>query len=254
MIIQEREDSFMMIKQHDHGEISGEIVQCWKEEFFFGMDWKNEVELAIGEHDRGWIEADSSPLWNSEKEKPYSFIDYPMKSKAVIYKKGMDEVQEMSKYASLLCSMHYVSFLQNEMDPAAKQFVTNERNRLHQLIKELGIKGNKNKENLLMSHLKILKFCDNLSLYICLNEPGIEKEKEHPFFRNGFPESFPFANNQPIHAHWKDHETVTLSVSPLSKELVVNLPFKEVKKREIMLNGILKAYTDTPVNIRKVKF
>ncbi|MBS4215221.1 DUF3891 family protein [Neobacillus rhizophilus] len=254
MIIYEQEDSFIMIKQDDHARISGIFAQSWKNDYFYGMDLKDEVVLAISEHDRGWIEADEWPLWNDEKDKPYSFIDHPMTLKTAIYKKGIDEVELMSKYASLLCSLHFVSFLQNEVHPLATEFVTDERKRLQFLFKDLGIKGNKDMENLFMYHLKILKFCDNLSLYICLNEPGVEKADEHPFFRNGFPEAFSFANDQPIHAHWTDRETVELSLSPLSKQLQVYLPFKEVNKEEIMLNGLLKAYAETQETIRKVTF
>ncbi|MFK9092616.1 DUF3891 family protein [Bacillus salipaludis] len=254
MIIRKREDSFIMIEQHDHAKISGIIAQHWKNDYFFGMDWKDEVVLAIREHDRGWIEADSDPLWNTRQDKPYSFTDYPIVSKLAFYKKGIDEVEIKSKYASLLCSLHFISFLQNDGHFAAKQFVADERNRLRRLFKELGIQGNKEMETLVMDHLKILKFCDNLSLYICLNEPGVEKVNEHPFFRNGIPEAFPFTDDQPIHAHWMDLETVSLSVSPLSKEVSVYLPFKEVKIEEIMSNGLLKAYSETPESTREVKF
>ncbi|WP_066063183.1 DUF3891 family protein [Neobacillus soli] len=254
MIIREREDSFIMIKQHDHAKLSGILAHHWKNVYFFGMDWKDEVVLAIREHDRGWIEADSEPLWNTSQDKPYSFTDYPIESKAAFYKKGIDEVEIKCKYASLLCSLHFISFLQNDFHFAAKQFVANERNRLRRLFKELGIQGNKKMEALVMDHLKILKFCDNLSLYICLNEPGVEKGNEHPFYRNGFPEAFPFADDQPIHAHWTDLETVLLSVSLLSKEIRVYLPFKEVKKEKIMSNSLLKAYSETPEYTSIVKF
>jgi hypothetical protein len=254
MIVFKREDSFIMITQHDHAQISGIIARSWKNNYFPITERKEEVILAIREHDSGWIEADTSPIWNNQKEKPYSFTDYPIDSKTVIYKKGIDKVERMSKYASLLCSLHYVSFLQDEVHPAAKQFVADERMRLQYLFKALGINGKREIEDLFMYHLKILKFCDNLSLYICLNEPGIKKENEHPYFRHGFPEEFPFANNKRIHANWANQETVVLTVSPLCKELQVFLSYKEVKKEEIMRKGLVKAYTDTPTSIRIVKF
>nr|WP_253735858.1 DUF3891 family protein [Paenibacillus sp. FJAT-26967] len=30
-------------------------------------------------------------------------------------------------------------------------------------------------------HFKLLKLCDELSLYVCLNEPGVSKDEEHPW-------------------------------------------------------------------------
>lgn len=246
MIIREREHSFIMITQHDHAKISGEIARKWKEKFFEGIDRKEEAVLGIFEHDRSWIEPDAAPLWNRKKEKPYSFMDYPLDLKVQFYKKGIDEVEKMDHYASLLCSLHYVSFLQYEEDPIGTDFVENEITRQLHLLKNCGILGNMGMEKQLQYHLSILKFCDNLSLYICLNEPGAIKEKVHPFYKDGIPPTFPFANQKPIQVTWTDQETISLSVSPLVKELQLELLFKEIKKEDIKLNGLLSAYTNTP--------
>ncbi|MDR7075594.1 hypothetical protein J2Y03_000582 [Neobacillus niacini] len=201
MIIREREDSFILITQHDHAKISGEIAQHWEDEYFKGEERKEEAVLAISEHDRGWIEADSAPLWNSHQQKTYTFMDYPLESKIACYKKGIDEVEKMSKYASLLCSAHYASFLQYEENPIAQKFMEDESTRRLRLLKQCGILGNMAKEKLFHHHLSILKWCDNLSLYICLNEPGAKKENEYSFFRNGISPTFSFANDKPIQVH-----------------------------------------------------
>jgi hypothetical protein len=255
MIICEREQSFIMVTQHEHAKVSGKIAQNWKDDYFYGIERKDEVVLGIYEHDRGWIEADAAPIWNDKQHKPYSFIDFPVASKVTYYKKGIDEVEKMNKYASLLCSSHYVSFLQNDVNPSGRQFLMDEIKRQQHLLKELGIGGKKDDtEKIFIYHLNILKFCDNLSLYICLNQPGEKKVNEHPFYRNGFPQAFPFANGNPIHGHWTDQENVSLSVFPLEKELQFLLQLKDVKKEDILENGILKAYKDTPNSIRKVRF
>lgn len=246
MIVCEREHSFIMITQHDHAKISGEIAQNWKDDYFSGLERKEEVVRGIYEHDRGWIEPDAAPLWNDSKQKPHSFMDFPLDLKVAYYKKGIAEVENMSKYAGLLCSLHYVSFLQYEEDPIGTKFVEEEITRQLHLLKQCGILGKMGKEKLLQHHLNILKFCDNLSLYICLNEPGAMKGKEHHFYKDGISPIFPFANNKPIQVKWADQETVCLSVSPLDKEVHVKLLFKEVKKEDIKTNGLLSAYTKTP--------
>jgi hypothetical protein len=254
MIIREREESFILITQHDHAKISGEIAQHWKDKYFKGEERKEEAVLAISEHDRGWIESDSAPLWNSHQQKPYTFMDYPLDSKITCYKKGIDEVEIMNKYASLLCSAHYDSFLQYEEDPIAQKFLDDESTRRLRLLKQCGMLGNMAKEKLFHHHLNILKWCDNLSLYICLNEPGANKVNEYSFFRNGISPIFSFANNKPIHLKWKDQNTVSLSVSPLEKELQVELLFKEVRKDDIHANGLIAAYTNTPYSYQNVTF
>lgn len=249
MIILEREEEFLMITQHDHARVSGEIAQQWKDEFFIGMDKKDEVILAIYQHDRGWIDLDAAPLWNSQDNRPYTFVDFPITPKVASYRKAIDEIEIMDKYAGLLCSLHFASFLEDAYDQPSRDFMSYEKHRQEYLFSELKIKGSDYRY-----HLEILKLCDNLSLYICLNEPGAAKANEHPFFRNGFPQLFPFANNKPIHAVWETEKTVSLSVSPLGTELEVSLPFKAVTKENIRNDGLIKAYKKASVETRKVTF
>lgn len=253
MIVLDREKSFFMVNQHAHAKISGEIANYWKEEFFLGTERKHDVVTAVYEHDRGWIDLDVVPLMNELEQRPYSFMDYPLASKLNCYRKGINEVELMSEYAGLLCSIHYASFVQNANDSLSKNFFIEEKKRQHRLLQKFEIEG-KQKEKELLFHLNVLKFCDNLSLYISLNEPKVYKTNEHPFFREGFPQAFAFANHHPIHAYWMSKKNVSLSISPLEKELQVLLPYKDVKKKDIKDYGILDAYRKTPSSIRKVRF
>jgi hypothetical protein len=253
MIILEREQSYLMVTQDDHAHIAGDIARNCKEEYFFDDTRTHEVVLAINEHDRGWIELDSSPVWNDKTEKPYSFIDYPLSLKITFYKKGLDEVEKMSKYAGLLCSLHYSSFIQDSSEPAVREFWKEERQRQERVSKELEIEGNENKQETLMYHLDLLKFCDYLSLFICLNEPG-DNKASHPFFRNGFPQLFSFVTDKPIVAHWRNQQAVSLSFSPLKGEIQVELAYRDVLKEHIAEYGVLQAYKDTPVSTRKIVF
>ncbi|MGM0903823.1 MAG: DUF3891 family protein [Bacillota bacterium] len=253
MIILEKDQSFIMVTQHDHAMVSGQIAENWKEEYFPELDHKQDVVLACYEHDCGWIELDQDPKWNAINQKPYSFMDYPAEPKIIYYKRGIEEVFKQNKYAALLCSLHYTSFLQAPTDPVSKQFVSEENNRQQQLLNRFNINGNSVKEKNLLYHLDILKFCDNLSLYLCLNKPGTTKTKEYPFFRNGFPQVFPFAQNQPISADWSFKEYIKLSVSPLMGPLQVALPYKEVQKSSIDKHGLASAYKGAPLNYREVK-
>ncbi|MEI4770051.1 DUF3891 family protein [Psychrobacillus sp. FJAT-51614] len=253
MIILEREQSYLMVTQNEHGKIAGEIVQHCKEDYFYDLERSEEVILAVHEHDRGWIELDTSPVWNDQTDKPYSFIDYPESLKITFYKKGLEEVAEMSEYAALLCSLHYSSFIQDAEELAVREFWNEEKQKQEQLSKELGITGNEEKEKTLMYHLDLLKFGDFLSLFISLNEPG-NNDNTHPFFENGFPQMFLFATDKPIVAHWENEETVSLSFSPLKSELELRMPYKEVMKDQIEKHGILQAYRDAPVSERKIVF
>nr|AYQ72090.1 DUF3891 family protein [Cohnella candidum] len=111
MIIREIQDSFVMVTQHDHALLSGEIAKHFTDPYFVDGAYRADVELAIREHDRGWIRLDDAPIWNDRDAKPFSFMDYPLLPKLTHYRLGIDEVQAQSEYAALLCSMHYCSFM-----------------------------------------------------------------------------------------------------------------------------------------------
>ncbi|MEK3954427.1 DUF3891 family protein [Psychrobacillus sp. FSL K6-1464] len=253
MIVFEREKSYVMVTQDDHAQVSKQIAEHCKDDFYYDSKDVQEVVLAIQEHDRGWIDPDKSPVWNDQLEQPFSFIDYPTDLKISFYGKGLDEVEEMSKYACLLCSLHYSSFVQDADETAVQRFWDIEKQRQDRLYDELGIVGNEKKKETLMYHLDLLKFSDFLSLFICLHEPG-DNDKLHPFFKNGFPQLFLFVTQEPIIASWESDEVVTLSFSPLKSELNVKLTYKEVWKEQIEKDGLLQAFKDTPVAHRKVTF
>lgn len=253
MIIFERQKSYIMVAQNDHAKVSKEIALNCKDDYFFSSNRMKEVLLAIEEHDRGWIDPDAAPIWNDKTEKPYSFIDYPTDLKISFYKKGIDEVEEMSKYAGLLCSLHYSSFIQDADESVVEEFWKEEKQRQNRLSDELGIIEKEEMKETMMYHLDLLKFSDFISLYICLHEPG-DNNNKHSFFQNGFPQLFLFATDKPIVAHWESKETVALSFSPLKSETEVEVPYKEVMKDQIENDGILQAYKDTPISIRKILF
>src|SRR4051812_18654497 len=115
------------------------------------------------------------------------------------------------------------------------------------------ILSNMTKKKLFYHHLNILKWCDNLSLYLCLNETSAKMEKKYPFFLNKIYPTFSFTNDLPIQVHWADQETLSLSMSPLEKEVQVQFVFKEVKKEDIIANKLKTAYTNTHNSIRNLR-
>ena len=254
MIIFEQNESFVMVAQHDHALVSWEMAQNWKDDYFPALEKKQDVLIAVREHDRGWIDLDAKPLWDDINQRPYSFMNYPVVPKIASYKKGIDEVCQMNKYAGLLCSLHFASFIDFTNEPEFTHFWNEEKIRQGKLIRELDVEESGDKEKNMFYHLDILKFCDNLSLYICLNEPKVQKPNEHPFYRNGFPQIFPFANNKRIFASWTDEDIVSLSISPLKGSMEVSLPIKIVTKEMIRNSGLSQAYTNTPFEIRRVTY
>jgi hypothetical protein len=165
----------------------------------------------------------------------------------------IDEVEKKSPYARLLCSLHYQSFLVGAKEPAAIEFSRQEKNRQHRLMEQLNL-FEEDKKELVNLHFLMIQFCDNLSLNLCIQEPRTPKTEEFPWFKDGFPEIFPFMNGQKITAEWLDSKQVSLCHSPLVSPATVSVKVKEVKKANIQKWGIAKAYRDTEWKNRTFTF
>ncbi|WP_147802376.1 DUF3891 family protein [Alkalicoccus halolimnae] len=245
MIIRERQNSFIVIKQEDHAQLSGRIAEGWKDKYI-PADYKiNDVVTAVHHHDRAWRELDSAPFYNDQKQKPYSFIDFPVAVKLVHYKHGIDIVQSENKYAALLHSLHYCSLIggRNENE---QHFLQNETRRQKHLKSSLQLFHRENEEAL-KAHLHLLQLCDSLSLYVCMNEPGTEKVYRNN--KDGFQNSdaFPFTMGKDITASWKNISELIMTPSPLEEPLDFILPYKEITKEALKTKGLFQAFTDGPL-------
>ncbi|KHE72135.1 DUF3891 family protein [Halobacillus sp. BBL2006] len=251
MIVQERENEFLLIEQHDHAQISGQMVLEWKKNFLLRSKLREDADWAIAQHDRAWIPLDKNPKWNDEENRPYSFIDYPLTEKIAAYQRGIEEVASQSLYAGMLCSMHYLSFFsEDSKDPEIRQFISEEKKRQEDLFEAMAMDVPK---DIYLLHFKRLQFCDDLSLYVCMQEPGIPKEEEVSWFRNGFRQSFDFAPDG-IMSHWVDEKQVSLKPFPFERPFEVQIPYRLVSKTTIQDKGLNKAYQEAETHQRKVTF
>jgi hypothetical protein len=241
VIIREREHDFIFIEQHNHALVAGELIKQWKMGAFINSPLQEAVIFAIEQHDAGWIPADKQPFWNDAKEMPYSFIDFPAPMKTLLYSHGIDQVQTTDLYAALLCSEHYVRFLQQDDTESGRNFVQQEKKRqeiIHSLLTSFD-------EELFSYHYALLQFCDNLSLFLCLNEPG---ENSHPFFTKGIPLSsaLPHFSQEKMAVTWVNDETMVIKEFPFNNPFSVTYDFKQIPKYQIRKNGLLNSYVEAP--------
>ena len=243
MIIRENETEFIMISQHDHAAVSEKFIERLQENYFPRDDLNNSVLYAIRMHDCGWENFDKEPVWNDEARAPYSFIDFPLAAKTVLYKHGIDEVEKNDSYAALLCSEHYSRFLANESTPEARAFVAYEQARQLTIIDENG-----RNNHLFTFHYELLQFADSLSLFLCLNEPGSGKESVHPFFKNGIP--LPAALEEQLgkklELEWLDEGTVACEPFPFQEPIELSIIQKRIPKDSISKHGVRKSYLEAP--------
>ncbi|WP_042162942.1 DUF3891 family protein [Paenibacillus gorillae] len=253
MILYEKENAYILIAQHEHARISGDLMSAWTA----WQDQAGNVDPRLGdiifaayEHDRSWLDLDSWPLWNDKASAPYSFIDFPPKVRFLYYNKGLDEVQSTNGYAALLCSMLYTSLVEKFQDEDAVQFVNREydrQNRIKQLFKV--------DEHQLRKHISALLLCDGLSLFACMREPGTPRS-EISWFANGFRYE-PQGNKgeeQQLFADWRGHTEIALDPFPFVQTVDTVITYKEVSKDNAAALGLEAAYRKAELREHAIRF
>lgn len=241
MIIRENKDTFIMIEQHNHAEVSADMMANWDFELNIEFPLTESVHYAIRNHDVGWRNFDKQPFWDDKEKKPYDFNSFPLAAKMIIYQHGINEVEKQDLYAGLLCSVHYSNFLVGVKFDDAKAFVKEEKNRQKRLTHQL---GGINKR-LFEFHYDLLKFADSLSLFLCLNEPGTKKENHHYFFKNGIRMPKRLSEDNAT-IEWKGKDAILLNPFPFKNNFSVELKQKEIPKHEIQQDGLIHTYENTP--------
>lgn len=221
MIVRKLTDAFLLIQQHDHGRISGEFARHWGT----SLQPESPTLYAISEHDVGWRELDEEVRFAPETNEPYSFTDYPLEPKLRAYGNGLDRIEYEEPYAGYLCSMHYSSFVRDSDEPVAIEFREKEATRRARIEAALPEKWLENAEY----NFRLLQLCDDLSLFVCLNEPG---ENTFPWYRDGF--RFLGEKITPV---WQDEHTLSLTPDPFSEPFELAIPYRLIGRDGRILEG-----------------
>lgn len=251
MIVRETNKAFIMIEQHEHARVAANIMTDLKPHLLKRDNFWNSVIYAIEQHDCGWKPFDKEPFWNDKKHAPYTFIDFPLLPKLTLYKQGIDKVEQVNPYAALLCSEHYARFVKHHKIDEVKYFLEQERKRHERIIKTFPHFN----QTLFDLHYNLLQFGDNLSLYICLNEPGVSKNQEHSFFREGIPIPTLMQDmaEKRIQVEWKNERTIYLDMFPFIRPIPVTFQQKVVSKEDITTHGLLESYSSTAFEKVKIQ-
>lgn len=248
VIVYEKEDSFIMITQHDHAKISGDLLSSFSSSMFKGNERLDELVYAAYEHDSSWIDLDRIPLWNDAANCPFSFRDFPGNIRFFFYSRGLDQVQQKSEYAALLGSILYTSLAEKFRNDDAIRFINREFGRQSDIIQRLNIDV-----KLLQQHVKALILCDELSLFVCMEEPGTPRN-EYEWFANGFSFWFGDLDQPALLPEWSNDTMVELVPFPFRGEIETTVLYKEVSKSDIAAVGVAEAYKQETLQEHKLLF
>lgn len=213
----------MLIEQHDHALVSGEFARRWRE----SPRPRDSALFAVSQHDAAWKGPDASVLWNEERDRPYSFVDYPVGPKVRAYAEGLDRLEERDPHAACLCSMHYRTLVRGSGGTDAEaRFAEAEARRQERLRAGLSVEELENLDR----NLRFLRLCDGLSLFVCLNEPG-ENDSPPPY-----PEGFEFDGGsfEPV---WDDRRTLRLEPDPFTEPFGISIPYRRIGRDRRPLGG-----------------
>lgn len=211
MIVRDRREGpgVVLIEQHEHGLISGEFAHYWG----WPPNPSGSALYAIAEHDLGWKELDAYPLWHPEKGRPYAFFEYPSEPRLAANRRGVDAVEAQDPYAGLLCSLAYEILVRDSTGVAEASFRAAEHERQSRLLFAISDEERERVDD----ELSLLRLCDNLSLFVCLNEPG---ENAFPWFREGF-----LYGDTRLIPVWEASHTLRLDPNPFTEGFVVRIPY-----------------------------
>ncbi|MFC5702399.1 DUF3891 family protein [Cohnella faecalis] len=256
MIAYNREHDFVMVKQHDHGQLAGELAKRLQPEIVGSNDRLEDFRLAVSEHDSGWMDLDEVPLWNDVGNKPFGVEDLPLLLRLPFYRRALEKIAETSEYAALLVSMHYTTFQPGVLSHMVGGFHERALPYLERLKREqLEIRARLelmegDRARLLEHHLNLLQLCDELSLYLCFQDPGTPKDKELLPYKDGFQRSVSFLDGVKLSAEWTEPGHLKLTPFPLCKPVQLTYAAKYVSKDRIGDIGLAAAYSEAPLQIR----
>jgi hypothetical protein len=236
MILQDRGNQLIIIRQTDHAILSGFFAREWGNELFKRPEPFDSVRLAAAEHDNGWTEWERHPQIDNATFLPYTFMSIPTAEHIEIYKRGIDRIVQRDRYAGLLAAMHAVGlydrsratipgfsakYVKSNESQLAADFV--QRLRLQQLRLKVDLRADPAmksfvEEKTMQINAQRLEALDRLSLYFCLAPLAEQTIDAVPVDEQGAEADWelrPQANNQ---ADAEAKNSVVLSPYPFRRD------------------------------------
>ncbi|MGH6845183.1 MAG: DUF3891 family protein [Methylocella sp.] len=94
------------IPQPCHAWLSGQMARAWGNRHFAAPAPYNEVCLAAGLHDIGWLDWETRPALDAGTGLPQEFFRVPSKAHIALWREGVRRARLFGRYPALLVSLH----------------------------------------------------------------------------------------------------------------------------------------------------
>lgn len=181
MIVRERGESWQLVRQPDHADLSGQLAAAWGGGDVARPTPLSSVILAAYRHDDGWAVFDRRPAWDAEKRQPLNFLDIPIRAHVAFYGACVEVVTQEDPYSGVLVSMHAVGLYNGRYgtSPAGGPGLVNAPNAAEEVLRFVAEREAAHTEQALAlgipeeerwANYKLLQIYDRLSLAFCLRE------------------------------------------------------------------------------------
>jgi hypothetical protein len=165
MIVRDLGDSWQIVLQTDHADLSAAFARAWREPL------TPSLVTAAERHDDGWAVWEQSPRVD-EDGKPVNFLDVDIRSHLAFYRAGIAAITEQDPDAGLLVSMHGAGIYRQRygLDPAlGLARAEAARDEVDAFVAEQEAKfGGEPGDR--WEDYELLQLFDRLSLYFCMRD------------------------------------------------------------------------------------
>ena len=179
MLVRDRGESWQLVRQPDHADLSGQFAVAWGGDGFAAPQHARSLILAATRHDDGWAVFDRRPGWDPDNDRPRNFLDVAIPVHLAFYRACIAAVGDEDAYAGLMVSMHGAGIYTGRYGTQPSLGLTNvkgheaevqafvsEQEAMHPArAAELGLT-----EEERWTNYKLLQVYDRLSLSLCLRE------------------------------------------------------------------------------------
>jgi hypothetical protein len=121
MIVRVETDSYLLITQPTHAALARRIMAA--SSVLLGHPRRDDILLAIGEHDSGWLEEDAAPTVDASSGAIVDFISAPLGTRQAWPGRGVSRLASTSPYAAALVAEHGLTvYARLRSEPAWLQY------------------------------------------------------------------------------------------------------------------------------------
>jgi hypothetical protein len=186
MIVLDRGDTWQVVLQTDHADLSGKLARAWADR----GPRHDSLEVAASRHDDGWAVWERSPRVDPESGRPVNFLDVDVTSHLAFYRAGIAAVTEQDPYAGLLVSMHGAGIYRQrygrdpslglsraaEVQELVDAFVAEQEAGHAARLAQTGASDDERWHD-----YELLQVYDRLSLYFCMRDAGADSAEAFEF-------------------------------------------------------------------------